>query len=235
MLLIPEICWQQKTTPMKKIIVVLGLSLFYLGALAQSKDHKLGFTEGYGFQNYKGDLGNSFHFGNTSTYGALTGNLSYYLSRSFDVGLFGSVGDYGYCQDKMTANRSVDQSLRCPGCDRVGLGNLNSRLFAVGIHAKYKFADGYILPENSKIKPYLSGGVALNKITDIMEMNCVNPGNYWSLNVGAGFKYYVTDRVHLGYAATLGYFTSDRLDFMYHGSSSDMYLQSTVTVGIDLF
>lgn len=220
---------------MKKIILSFSIALLCVGVNAQSKDHKLGFTEGYGFQNYKGDLGNSFHFGNTSTYGALTGNLSYYLNRSFDAGVFGSVGDYGYCQDKTTANKAVDSDLRCPGCNRLGLGNLNSRLFAGGAQVKYKLANGYILPDDSKLKPYIYGGAAINKITDIMEMNCVRPGTYRSWNAGVGFKYYVNERVNVGYNIALGYFTSDRLDFMAHGGSNDMYMQNTVTIGFDLF
>lgn len=222
-------------TTMKNFLFAIGFSLLCVGAGAQSKYHKLGFTEGYGFQNYKGDLGNSFKCGNVSTYGALTGNVGYYLNRSFDISVFGSIGDYGYCQPDEKINAEVVDKDRCGGCkDRLGLGNLNSRLFVAGASIKYKFNNGSLFSENTKIKPYISAGVAINKITDIMQMKCVDPGTYFSINTSVGFKYYISERLNVGYSISLGYFTSDKLDFMAHNGANDMYLQNTLTIGLDL-
>ncbi len=233
---IAEICCRQNPTPMKKTILTFCIALLCLSMNAQSKDHKLGFTGASGFQYYKGDLGNSFKLLNQSYYGTFTADLGYYLNRSFDAGIFGSLGDYGYCQPPKISSEVIAVEDRCPGCkDRLGLGNLNSRLLSGGVHLKYKFNNGYILKENAKLQPFLSAGLAVNRVSDIMKMNCVNPGNYRSWNAGIGFKYYIIDRLNFGYAATLGYFTTDRVDFMLHGGSNDMYLQSTVTIGIDLF
>lgn len=219
---------------MKTLFFSIGFILLFVGMAAQTKDHKLGVNAGGGFQNYRGDLGNSFKLGNTSSYGAVILNFSYYLNRSFDLGIFGSKGDYGFCQPDKIANEEVDIDERCGGCERDGLGNLNSRLTAAGVFAKYKFNNGYLLKENTKLKPYIYVGAAVNSIRDVMRMNCINPGTYLSLNAGIGFKYYINERVNVGYNLALGYFTSDRLDFMTH-NTNDMYLQNSVTIGIDLF
>lgn len=219
---------------MKNYLSGICLILLSIGLSAQTKNNKLGLTIGGGFQNYKGDLGSAFKFKNTTSYGAIGVNLGYYMNKSFDIGLFGTIGDYGFCQDIKIANTEIADEDRCGGCNRVGLGNLNSRLTSGGILLKYKLNNGYLLKEDARLKPYIYFGTAYNNISDIMKMNCINPGNYFSINSGLGLKYYINERINVGYNLSLGYFTSDNLDFRSH-HSNDMYMQNTLTLGIDLF
>lgn len=220
---------------MKHSLSILVFILLFTNAQAQTREHRLGFVGGGGSQKYSGDLGNGFSFKNNVWCGDFNARINYYLNRSFDVGVFGSIGDFGYCQPDDVAKRPVDDDDRCPGCvGRVGLGNLNSRLHSCGLHLTYKFANGYLLKENSRIQPYIFAGGAFNYISDRMRMNCVVAGKYYSVNAGVGVKTYLTERINLGYILSFGYFTSDKLDFMSHGKN-DMYMQNSLVLGVDLF
>ena len=220
---------------MKNFLFVICLSLLSIVASAQSKNHKLSITIGGGSQKYRGDLGNGFTFKNTCWFGTGTATIGYYVNKSFDAAIFGSLGDFGYHQPGNIGKEEVDEDQRCVGCiGRVGLGNLSSRMTSGGISMKYKFNNNYLLKENAALKPYIYVGIAVNKLVDRMKMNCVNAGNYFSLNAGAGVRYNITDRMSIGYNLGFGYFTSDKVDNMSHGSN-DMYMQNTLNIGIDLF
>ena len=218
-----------------KNLLSIGLALLSLAATAQTKNNRLGVAAGGGQQFYKGDLGNGLKGEKDGTRrGTFIFQASYYVNPSFDAGLFGAVGDLGYCQYDEVSQTPVDESQQCPGCgERVGLGNLSCRIAAGGAFVKYKFNNGYLLKENSMRQPYILAGGALNHAMDRMKMNCVAPGNYFTLNGGAGVRYYVTKRIHLNYQLAAGYFTNDGIDFMSHGSN-DMYIQNTLLLGIDL-
>lgn len=222
---------------MKNFICTLGLITLTLLVSAQTKNHKLGITFGGGSQKYNGDLGNGFTLKNTVWYGAFSLNAGYYLNKSFDCGIFGTMGDYGYCQSESKIKEEIAFNERCPGCvSRVGIGNLSSRMVSGGALIKYKIANGYLFSENTKLKPYVYVGAAINNLTDNMKMNCVNPGNYFSLNAGAGVKYYISDRLNVGYNLAMGFFTADNLDFKVNsGKDNDMYMQNSLFIGIDLF
>lgn len=182
---------------MKNYVCTLCLMLSAIAVFGQSKDHRLSIAAGGGPQDYKGDLGNGFKINSDDVWrGAVVWQVGYYLNRSFDISLFGSVGDYGYCQPLSVANTPIDE-------------------------------------DPSKIRPYIYLGTAFNKVVDRMQMDCVTPGNYSSINTGAGARYYITQRISIGYQLSLGYFTSDAVDRMVHGSN-DMYMQNSLLLGIDL-
>lgn len=219
---------------MKTNIFVLIFMLSANTLVAQSKSNKLGINVGLGGQNYKGDLGNGFTFKNETWTGGGGINLAYYLNKSIDLGISYFLGDLGYCQPPQIAASEVDVSLRCAGCvDRVGLGNLNSRMISGGIFLRYKFNNNYLLKEATALKPFVTLGAAMNNVSDRMKMNCVNPGNYMSVNAGIGVRYYISKNINFGYQMTYGYFTSDNIDFMSHGRN-DQFLQNTLFAGIDL-
>lgn len=213
------------------------LFILFLGTtsvFAQSKNNKFGINAGLGGQNYKGDLGNGFTLKNETWTGGAGINMAYYLNKSFDAGISAFLGDLGYCQPKKIAATEVDVSLRCSGCvDRIGLGNLNSRVVSGGLFIRYKFNNNYLLKENVALRPFIFIGTAMNNVSDRMQMRCVNPGNYMSVNGGVGVKYYVSKKINFGYQMTYGYFTSDKIDFMDHGGN-DQFLQNTLFAGIDL-
>ncbi|MES2477531.1 MAG: outer membrane beta-barrel protein [Bacteroidota bacterium] len=219
---------------MKTNLFVFIFILCAATVFAQSKNNKFGINANLGGQNYKGDLGNGFSFKNETWTGGGGINLAYYLNKSFDLGISTFLGDLGYCQPQKIATTEVDVSLRCSGCvDRVGLGNLNSRMISGGLFVRYKFNNNLFIKENAAIRPFVTLGAAMNNVTDRMEMNCVNPGNYMSVNAGIGVKYSISKTINFGYQMTYGYFTSDKIDFMSHGSN-DQFLQNTLFVGIDL-
>lgn len=220
---------------MKKTIILFISFFTTLTAISQSSTNRLGITLGAGSQKYNGDLGSGFTFENRVWRGGVMLNANYYLSKSFEAGLFGSIGDFGYCQPHDMAEKIVPEEDRCEGClNRLGLGNLSSRMYIAGVSARYKFNNGYILSENSRIQPYINIGFTVNKLTDRMKMNCVAAGNYFAANAGVGAKVYITKRLNIGYTMTVGAFLSDGLDFLERGTT-DLYLQNNLYLGIDLF
>jgi len=220
---------------MKKGILITACLVLVGSSFAQTSQHRIGITIGGGSQKYSGDLGNGFKLKNEVWRGGVGLNVNVYLNPSFDISGYGYIGDFGYCQPHDMVNKVVAEEDRCDGCvDRLGLGNLSSRMYVTGAQVRYKFNNGYLLREDMRIKPYVYMGVAVNKLTDRMKMNCVDAGNYLTINSGIGVRYYVNERFNVGYNLNVGYFTSDKLDFLSRGTS-DMYLQNSVFLGIDLF
>ncbi len=221
---------------MKNTLCTLALLLLTFTVIAQSKAHRLGITAGAGSQKYKGDLGNGFTLKNNCWYGTYQASASYYFCNSIDIGLFGTFGSYGFSQPDDIKMKEVLADDRCPGCiGRKGIGNVSCRLYSGGGMIKYKFANGYILNENCKIRPYVYVGAAAIQLVDNMKMNCVQAGNYTSLNAGFGVKYYLTERINFGYNLSYGCFTTDHLDYKMKNGDNDKYLQQTLNIGIDLF
>ena len=221
---------------MRKAFLSIGIVLLALSAGAQSKEHKLGISLGGGPQDYYGDLGNGFGISSYDVWrGAVVLHADYYISRSFDAKAFGTFGDLGFCQSFDVIQEPIEDDDRCPGCvGRVGLGNLSAHMNSLGVGVKYKLANGYVLKENARIRPYVYGGAAYCSVSDPMKMDCVKTGDYLSINAGAGFKVYLTKRLNVGYNLAFGYYNRDELDFMSHGKGNDMYMQNSLTVGIDI-
>lgn len=213
----------------------MAFSLCAMLAAAQTRNHKLGIILGGGSQKYKGDLGNGFTLRNDTWFGGFTMHITRYGNASFDGGVYGYIGDFGFCQSAEDAKKAIDEVLRCKGCvGRAGLGNLSSRMMAMGAFLKYKFANGRLLSEVAKLRPYVTAGVATINLSDRMKMNCINEGTYFSVNAGAGVKYYLTNQFSVGYNLQVGYFFSDDLDYLQH-HCGDLHLQNTLFLGIDLF
>ena len=222
---------------MRKIVCTLALAFLSVTTFAQTSAHRFSVSLGFGPQDYKGELGNGFK--DNSAYdvwrGAAVLHATYYLNRSFDIGLLGTSGDFGFCQPDEIANTPVDDDDQCPGCEgRVGLGNLTAHLDAVGLFGKYKFANGYIMKATSRLQPYIYAGAAYNNVTDPMHMNCVKTGSYLSINGGLGVKFYITKRLSVGYNMGISYMNRDDLDFMSHDNTNDMIMQNSIMVGFDL-
>jgi hypothetical protein len=219
----------------RKIILIFQTVsiLFSMIANGQTANHKLGCSAGFGFQQYKGELGNGFYSFNMAKYGVAKITLDYYLNKSFNAGIMSTLGDYGFCQGQTAARKEIPLEDRCPGCvGRPGMANLSSRLLTFGVFVEYKINNGYLIPAESRIQPYLYAGAAFNHITDVMKNNCVIPGDYYSVNGGLGVKYHFNGRASIGYNVGFGYFANHQLQKM---SGNDMYMQNTLFLGIDLF
>ncbi len=195
-----------------QLLISAAVLLSAFGSMAQNKNRKIGIEGGAYIQQYNGNLGNSFFKFNTTTFAGGSLNAGLYLSKSFDLNLGGSVGHFGYCQTEEDKKRVVALEYRCPECtDRLGMGELRSMMISGNAAIKYKFANGYILKENSKLAPYVYAGFGLNYLSDVMKRNCVNVGNHFTINAGAGLKYNITERFNVGYNLGLGCFMTKKV------------------------
>ena len=221
---------------MKNYTLALVL-LLAIGASAQNRNHKFGFTAGSAIQHYNGNLGNSFFKFNSCCFGAEVFSLSYYLDNAFDFTASSTIGDFGYWQ-RPEDQRVVSLDKRCPGCTGKGMGELRSRMYTGNIALKYKLDNGTVFREDSKISPYVYVGVGVNYLADRMKRNCVNTGTHFSVNTGAGLKYKLTNRFNFGYNIAISYFQKEKVyasvggDQMVMDGKKDQCLQNTLSLGV---
>ncbi len=188
---------------------------------AQSRSAKNNLRAGAGIQQYNGDLGNSFFDFEEEWYGVARLDYSRYLTPALDAQVFATMGDIGRCFD----------GLVLPG-EHITM--LRSRFTTLGIGLKYKLANGRILREDARLAPYIYAGAALSNQRDLWvdQGPRVNEGIYTSLNGGLGLSYRLCAHFQITYNLGLGYFTTDKLDFISKGAN-DLYLQNTLSVGMD--
>ena len=233
---------------MKNYLLITALLISAFGSMAQTKDHTYGISGGAFIQHYNGNLGNAFFKFRTTCFGGGSLSISRYLNKSFDVHISSTVGDFGYCQMDEDRNRIVSMELQCPGCgDMLGMGQLRSRMVAGNLGLTYKFANGYILKANSKLSPYMYTGMGVNRLSDNMGKQCVNVGTHITVNAGAGIKYNVTKRIHVGYNLALGCFMTKKVyntkaesegtydaDEIKIQKRKDLYLQNGLFLGVSI-
>ena len=177
---------------MRKLFTLLFLLAIFSGAYGQTSDNKwaLGFLVGK--TEYQGDLGSGI-LKCKPFYGSGAISLNRYLNSSFDLILLVELGNIGF--ENKTAS-------------------FNSRKTDGSVLLKYKFNNGYILPEDAKIAPFLAAGPGLAKFkgsnTVERELDAILP-------VGGGIKVNVTPEVALQYQF-LYYFTNgDNRDLITKG------------------
>ena len=109
--------------------------------------------------------------------------------------------------------------------------DMHSRLTYATISLRYKFANGYLLKESSRLAPFVYLGAGYNYIFDQWgNHNRVNRGSYASINGGLGLAVQITPILNCSYTLGFGYLTSDRVDYIQKGVS-DMYMQNSLSVG----
>lgn len=233
-----------------QLLITAAFVLATFGLTAQTKNRKIGIETGAYLQQYNGNLGNSFFKFKETAFGGGSLNLGLYLNKSFDVNVGGSIGHFGYCQTEEDKKRVVALEYRCPGCtDRLGMGELRSMMISGNTSIKYKFANGYLLKEDSKIAPYVYAGVGINYLSDVMKRNCVNVGNHFTINAGAGVKYNITERLNIGYNLGVGCFMTKKVyytnaiaennevekdaDDIKMEKRKDFYMQHALTLGFN--
>lgn len=234
---------------MKNQILISALFLSTLSIVAQNKNNKIGVEVGGHIMEYNGNLGNSFFRIDNTTFGGGNASVGLYLNKSFDVNVGVSVGHFGYCQTQADKKRVVSLEQRCPGCiDRLGMGELRSMIISGNTSVKYKFANGYMLKEDSKLAPYVYAGIGINYLSDVMKRNCVNVGTHLTINGGAGVKYNITERFNIGYNLGLGCFVTKKVyytnaianketekdaDDIKFEKRKDFYMQHALTLGFN--
>ncbi len=237
---------------MKNKLLVSVLMLCAISAFGQNKKYKFGITAGGYVQHYNGNLGNSFFKFKSVWFCGVGGTFGVYLNKSFDLTAGVSVGDFGYCQTETDKRRIVSLSQRCPGCkDKLGMGELRSRMVSGNVAIQYKFANGTFLKEDSKFSPYVYVGVGISHLSDNMNRDCVNPGFHFTVNGGTGMKYNISERFSVGYNIGIGAFVSKKVyntnaaarDLIEEDGKDaidikmerrmDMYMQNSLFLGIN--
>lgn len=181
----------RKTFNILILLVLIGAFLNEK-AYAQDENQKWALKPSYSLLQYKGELGSQyFHFDKRNDGGGLA--LSRYINPSIDIIM-------GLDYYSLNLNGIINDSVS------TATGNIFSPLFSVN----YKFNNGYLLPVNPKIKPYLGLGFGymIGKSKGIhYEYEFVNqkreyykvPFDHFidevSLNLTAGFKYDLSKRI----------------------------------------
>lgn len=221
---------------MKFLLTSFCLILFMSNGFSQ--DRKLSIYGAFGYQDYRGDRGNGLFDHRRCVWGAGHFGVDYSISNSFDVKLHFSGGAMGYLQTRETKILLLESGVPEDHGEEhehiQELEDLNSALFGLNLNLQYKVANGYLLPKTSKITPTFYLGIGVNRITDVMKMNCVNVGNYCTINTGLSIPYHFADRFYVAYNLDFGVFTSDKLDFVDKGGN-DMFMQNSIALGFDVF
>lgn len=197
---------------MKKKVLSIVFILIITTISGQNKNYRFGITVGGAINQYNGNLGSSFFKFKEVCFGNVTSSFGMYLNKSLDLNFGVGVGHFGYCQTATDKTRIVAQELRCPGCtDQFGMGELRSLIISGSTTVKYKFANGKLLKENSKIAPYIYAGTGVNYLSDNMKRQCVNTGIHFSLNAGTGLTYHITEKFNIGYNLGIACFVSGKV------------------------
>lgn len=194
------------------VFLVLSILCFYGKALyAQDQDMRWAIKPAYSMLQYKGEIGNQF-FDFSYRNDGLSVQFSRYLSASLEatMGL-----DYN--------NLLLEGDL---------LGTTYSRrgpLFSAGAGLNYKFSNGYILKETSRIQPYVGltfnylagstkgaaydrGGAELQHTIDEVEFNLVG-----------GVKYVITPRISAFAEYQEHFATADEWDGAFSDFANDKF------------
>jgi outer membrane protein OmpA-like peptidoglycan-associated protein len=176
----------------KKFLPLMALVAIQLIS-AQTDEKRLAIGANFLDNEYNGDYGNGvWNFKQKGFYGGGL-SLSYYLNPSFNIGLQGTTGNYGYIE-------SVG--------DQFTGAKLDMSLFA-----QYKLNNGYILKETSKLSPFVELGLGFAKYS----IN--NDAQPWPtiivdkpdfvVPIGLGLKYQLTKSLAIQYKWLYNFTNSD--------------------------
>ncbi len=201
---------------MKNKLLVAGLVLSTTILQAQTIDRKwnIGFHGGY--KEYSGDLGNGFlHFDEKTATNTITGGvtLDRYLNRSFNFGVMGNYGSWGYFEGPSPTFK-------------VDVLHLNANF-------RYKFNNGYMIEENSVLQPYILAGGGMNFMT--AKSSYSTDGNSLIGVAAVGINFQLSEAVGLNYQATYAYdFTSDTRDLNADKAPNDAMLMHTIGLNFNI-
>ena len=214
-----------------KLKTLFILAAYILGGsllMAQNSNNKTSYNFHIGTTDYMGDLANEFY---SFTHGINAGTgVTLYLDRSFDV-----VAEINYVHVKGdNAGPRGNKGIR-PGVNFIaGMANLN-------IIAKYKFTNGYILQESSKISPYLLAGFGgLYSISSGVGPDDQGIKNFtekifaFNFCAGAGVKYQIKSNIGI-FIQTLALMPmTDKIDGWYPAvtvnGANDFFLMNSIGV-----
>ena len=181
------------------------MAFFILSQFANAQTETSRFAIGLGVirNEYNGDFGNGVFNTDQTWYAAGALSLGYYLTPSFDLGLQGSYGQYGFYENKTNYFRGL---------------KTDASLFT-----HYKFNNGYILSKDSKLSPFISLGVGLatygidpafdkSGSNSIYYPTIITKGTDFVVPVGVGLKYQITNHFAIQYQYLYSFTNSDNHD-----------------------
>ena len=165
-------------------------------SFGQNAEQRFGIGAHLGISDYYGDLNAEFFdIGKTArNQGGLT--FSYYLTPMFDVAASCTYGGIGYDQ-------AVGPSF-------------GANLFQANAQIRFKFHNGFILKETSKIQPFVSVGLGLADYANVsiftdVAFNTV-PQTDFTLNAAAGATYMIFPKWGINYTLLYAHTNGDSKD-----------------------
>ncbi|MBI1307893.1 MAG: OmpA family protein [Bacteroidetes bacterium] len=191
-------------TRTKKVYAIYALCVLgMLGidqARAQNYLHKFGFEISGGIREYGGDRGTRYFLAEKPDYQAAGGSFSYYINSMFDATVYGSVGMLGHRDDSYPVKLGFT-------------AHVTDLMFGL----RYKLANGKIMSEQARFKPYLQAGYGgMQSISHIVH-NVPGYGSnrtwfaaQWS--AGGGVRIRLTDYLDLSLQMLYNYTYDDNYD-----------------------
>lgn len=201
---------------MKRSLLIATLALSTIAGIAQNKDNRWNLGLSYGTSQYAGDIKNAlldFNRKALENNGMVGLSLSRYANRSFDVTLSGNYGALGY--------------YKAPATFKAEILNLNAVL-------KYKLANGDIIEQDSRIRPYLFLGAGMDRYKAYNKSSVTPDGYSAVVSSGAGLNIMLTDNFALFYQLTYNYMTDDKWDGVKGGTLNDSYMIHAVGLNFNL-
>ncbi len=202
----------------KKNLLLMGLMSMALIVSAQTSDSKVAIGLYGGKNEYKGDLGNGIFNFSKAFYGFGGLSLATYASPSFDFGIFGNYGDYGY----YVSNGP--------------LHNFWGHKYEGTINAHYKFNNGYLINEGSKFSPFIELGVGLagysvGKLNGVTQTGRINTSGIDAIvPVGVGLKYQITKALAVQYKFLYNFTNQDKRDYIASGLHTDAFAEHSLGI-----
>jgi OOP family OmpA-OmpF porin len=174
---------------------------------AQTQDGKFAIGLGLIRNEYNGDYGSGIFNTHETWYAAGGLSLGYYLTPSFDLGLQGSYGQYGFREWNSFPKFNNFRGLKTDA----------------SIFTHYKLNNGYILSKDSKFSPFISVGLgfATYGIDPAYDKSGTNPalfptiitkGTDLVLPLGAGLKYQLSEHFAIQYQYLYSFTNADNHD-----------------------
>jgi OOP family OmpA-OmpF porin len=204
------------TGKVKQLLFMFILSQLIITVNAQTKERKWNVGAMGGFNVYAGDLGNSItDFKVDAIKQNATGALTFskYLNQSFDLTLMGTLGSFGYYENQNIIFKGTMLH-----------GNLN---------LKYKLNNGYLIAEDSRLAPYIFGGVGISQFRGSTITNNID----YPFVTGAGLRLRMTDVLSINYQATVGFMNTAHNNPQTTSavaSGKDIFLLQTLGIGFNL-
>ncbi|MBO6795262.1 MAG: OmpA family protein [Balneolaceae bacterium] len=193
-------------------LLLAGLFIINTNVFAQTEQDKTWLSFNIGTQEYKGDFENeffSFKFAKDFTFGL---GVHHYLSESFDL---------SYNINLATLDNDDPTIFWATA--------LNNNLTA-----KYKLANGTILAEDSKIRPFVAAGLGFSAFID-SSPNVDNNASF-HIPLGLGFEVPITDDINFIYQSSFNRTFDDEIDGLTGGDKDhdDMFFH-TIGLKMNLF